>query len=223
VSRLELIDTAFRTRAATLSVATTGSTTLAATAAGYTRSSGSFLVDGFRPGQEVTPAGFSSNTTPALITAVTATLLTIDGGRTAQANASGRTLTVGLPAFRVYENGPDFEPVTGRHYVTFELLEQPAQLLSFPASLGTREELGLYVFTWYGISGTGAGGLRRCVDALAALFTVGTSLALADGSSVAVRGLDGPFVGQLQQRPAGFALLSLSIPWRRYAINAITA
>ncbi len=42
-------------------IATTGSTTLAATANGYTRAAGSFIADGFVPGLEIEREGFSSN------------------------------------------------------------------------------------------------------------------------------------------------------------------
>jgi hypothetical protein len=216
------VDLAFRARLASLLVCTTGSTTLSATAAGYARTAGSFLNDGFAVGMELVPSGFTQ-TTPALIVGVTALTLTVLGGRTAQKAAAGRTLSVALPSLVTYENGPPFEPVQGRHYVETELLEQPSELLSFPAQGGTREDRGLYVVRWYGVAGTGVLGLGRCVDAVKALFAIGTVFAAGDGSVVRVRGDTGPSASQVQNRPAGFALIAVSIPWRRYAANAITA
>jgi hypothetical protein len=52
---------ALRGRVLTLSVATTGTTSLAATATGYTRAAGSFVTDGFKPGMEVLAAGFATS------------------------------------------------------------------------------------------------------------------------------------------------------------------
>lgn len=216
------VDLAFRARLATLTVCTTGSTTLAATSAGYTRSSGSFVDDGFAAGMEVTQTGFGSQG-PALIEEVTATLLRIRGGRTAAQAASGRTLRVGLPSLVSYENGPVFEPVQGRSYLELQLVEQPPELLSFPANGGTSEERGLYVVRWYSVAGYGRTGIGRCVDAVKALFTSGTTFAAPDGSTVRVRGDAGPSASQLQNRPAGFALIAVSIPWRRYVANAVQA
>lgn len=58
---------------------TTGTATLQATATGYTRTSGSFITDGFLEGLPITVTGFANpaNNGPAVITAVTATTLTV--------------------------------------------------------------------------------------------------------------------------------------------------
>lgn len=216
------VDLAFRTRLAALVVCTTGTTTLAATATGYSRTTGSFVADGFAVGMELTPSGFASGA-PGLVTAVFPLTLAVGGPRGPQAAASGRSLTVGLPAFVVYENGPPFAPTQGRQYVELELVEQPSQLRSFPAAGGTREDAGVYVVRWYAIAGYGRLGLARCTDAVKALFAPGTTFAALDGSVVRVRGDTGPSASQLQNRPAGFALIAVSIPWRRYAANAVVA
>lgn len=216
------VDLAFRARLATLAVCTTGSTTLAATASGYTRASGSFVDDGFAVGMELVPAGFASNAF-GVVEAVSPLALAIRGGRGAETAGSGRSLTVGLPERVIYENGPVFTPVQGRPYVECQLLEQPASLLSFPAQGGTREERGLFVVRWYGVAGMGKLGIGRCVDAVKALFVPGQSFAVGDGTAVHVRGDVGPSSSQLQNRPAGFAVIAVSIPWRRYVANAVVA
>ena len=56
------VQTSFRARARTVSVATTGSVQLSATTTGYHRASGSFIADGFQAGMEITyVTGFSTS------------------------------------------------------------------------------------------------------------------------------------------------------------------
>jgi hypothetical protein len=217
---MDAVDIAFRTRCAALVVCTTGSTTLEATAGGYARSSGSFLTDGFAVGMEVTPSGFTQ-TTPSLITAVSALAMSVSGGRTVQTSGSGRTLSVGFPALRGYDN-TRVEPITGRHYVETELVPAPTRLLTFPADGGTREDTGIFVVRWYGIADTGAKGLRQCLDALSALFRPGSTLP-AGTDTVRVRADSGPFASTITQRPGGFALVVFTIPWRVYRANSLAA
>jgi hypothetical protein len=77
--------------------ATTGATSLSATATGYARAAGSFVTNGFRVGQTITASGFTNaaNNGRAVITAVTATALTVTktGGTVAEAAAANRTIT----------------------------------------------------------------------------------------------------------------------------------
>ena len=76
--------------------ATTGSTTLSAGPEGYSRSSGSFITNGFVVGQQITASGFSNaaNNGRSTITAVTATQLTVTKSTppVAEAAATGRTI-----------------------------------------------------------------------------------------------------------------------------------
>lgn len=215
------VDLAFRARSATLNVVDTTLTTLSATTQGYARSSGDFIADGFAVGMEVAPIGFAQ-TTPGVITAVSAQRLTIDGGRTSTSAASNRRLLVGLPFTRFYENTRG-EPTTlvGKVYIETELLEQPTQMISATAD-GWREDRGVYVFRWYGISNTGAKGLRTCVDALKALFTPGTIFLTASGEAVRVRTDVTPFVGEIQQRASGHALATLTVPWKVLRRNTVS-
>lgn len=220
MDRTSLIDLAFRQRLATLVVAATGLGTFAATATGYTRSSGSFLTDGFTVGMQVKPLGFSQ-TDYGVIIGLTATTMTIDGGRTAQSAGSNRSLTAGLPRDVVFEN-ITYTPNPALPYVEGELVPQPSSLLSFPAQSGTREDRGLYVVRWNGIAGTGALGMRRAADALLALFTPGTAFA-AGSDVVRVRGDSAPFASLITQRPSGHALVTLTIPWRMYRSNTVSS
>jgi hypothetical protein len=75
---------------------TTGSATLAATATGYSRTTGSFITNGFAVGDEITASGFTTaaNNGRSIVTAVTATDLTVTKAvpTVAEAAAAGRTL-----------------------------------------------------------------------------------------------------------------------------------
>ncbi len=214
---------ALRNRALSLSVCTTGSTTLSATTTGYARTTGSFLTDGFAVGMEVTPTGFVANTIDTIIGVSTLTLTT-KAARTAESAASGRSIAVGLPALRAWEN-TDFSPVTGRHFVEEDYVPAAPFVVSFPPQGATRDERGLYVLRWYGLSNTSVAGLRKSVDALLALFTPGTTLT-AGSNTVRIRGMTndpGPYAGQLLPQAGGWSVITLTIPWRSFTTNAIAA
>src|SRR5688572_17838711 len=118
---LDLTQDALRTRLVALSVATTGSVSLSATATGFARSTGSFMTDGFRAGMEITGTGFSAgNNAAKTITGIAALAITCTG-TSVQAESAGRTLAAALPAGRSWEN-EHFEPTTGRPYVREQLL-----------------------------------------------------------------------------------------------------
>ena len=76
--------------------ATTGAISLSATATGYSRASGSFVTNGFAVGQQITASGFTNaaNNGTSLITAVTATTLTVSKtpATVAETAAAGRTI-----------------------------------------------------------------------------------------------------------------------------------
>lgn len=211
---------ALRNRALSLTVCTTGSTSLAQTTTGFTRSAGSFVTDGFKPGMEVTPAGFATNTV-GIITAVSALSLTVNGTRNADPETAGRTLSVGFPALRAFEN-IDFQPVAGRPYVTEQFIQGGGPVLkTITAASGTVEETGIYVLTWYGLANYGLS-IRACVDALKALYAPGTSLAVGS-DTLRVRADLGPFTGQMIRQDGGWMALTLTIPWRAWTTNAIAA
>lgn len=214
-----VVNLALRARALTLSVCTTGSVTLAATAAGYTRTTGSFVTDGFLVGQEVTPAGFTQ-TTPAYITAVAALTLSINGGRTAQVAGAGRTLAVTLPAQRVYDNIA-FTPTAGRWYAEGEYSPSTAALSTVTASRGYGEATGEYYWRLYGIAGVGELAFHAMATALLALYAPGDGQTLSDGSRLWISHNPAPRCGTVQPDQPGFAVLTLTIPWRCSFTNPV--
>lgn len=208
---------AMRAKALTLSVATTGVVSLSATTTGYARASGSFLTDGFYPGMEVTPAGFATNL-PRVITYVTALALTVLGSVTAEGAAGGRSLTVGLPSQRAWENVA-FEPTAGVPWVQEQYLPGP----SAQVTLGPNGELELTPMYALYVNLPAETGLtvKRYVNALRVLFAPRTAIALANGDVLRVRSDTGPYAGQLQQSQPGFAVQPLTIPFRLRTTNAI--
>ena len=80
--------------------ASTDLASIAATATGYTRTTGSFITDGFRVGQQILPSRFSNaaNNTRSTVLAVTATTLTIGpstGSASIGVTSGGFTRTTG--------------------------------------------------------------------------------------------------------------------------------
>lgn len=220
----ELATLALRARAASLVVATTGSTTLEATATGYVRASGSFLTDGFRPGMEVVPTGFTQTTVGIVDKTLTATVMPIIGGRTVQASGSGRTLAVGLPLTRSYENivlasGPP----QGRPWINEDYVPGGASVLTLPTRRGLYDEDGLYILTWYGVAGLGLGAIRKGCDKLKALYAPGTSFTLSDGTVIRIRGDHAPIAGQITAIDGGWAYCQVTIPWRSVTRNQVVA
>ena len=222
------VSLALRNQALLLSVCTTGSTTLSATATGYNRTAGSFITDGFKPGMEVRGTGSwvsTNNVGYSTITQVTSTDLTIDGGRTVESAGAGKTLIVGVPETRAWENR-DANPIPGRSWLREEFVPAGSFLRSYPAQGATMEESGLYILTWFGLPKYGEGAIRKSVDALRALFTSGTIL-LAGTTPVRITGTSplepGPFAGQILPDGNGWMYCQLRIPWACQTINAVAA
>jgi len=218
---LELARTAFNTRAAQLVVATTGSTTLAATTAGYTRTTGSFVTDGFAPGMEITPAGFTQ-TARGVVQAVTATLLTIIGGRTAEASGAGRSLVVSLPEFIVVPNGPALRPVVNRQYLIAKVTADTNRVTTIPGSRGHLLETGLGIWSWYFVGNLGSAAVDRTVQKFKALFTPYTTLTLSDSSVIKMRG----DVGVHASDPVtidSWSVVTIEVPWIAGTRNAVAA
>jgi hypothetical protein len=204
------IQLACRARARSLSVCTTGAMSLAATASGYTRASGSFLTDGFRVGMEVTPAGFS-HTTKRTITAVTALTMSVNGAAvTVQTASAGRTLSVGLPSSQAWENVAH-TPAVGTPWVS-EAYVPGALARVTMGSLGQLEALGLYVLSVYGPTGIDTAALYGYATALVSHFAPDTPLALSTGDTTRVRGRPAPSVGQVLLLDGGWAALTVTIP-----------
>lgn len=214
------VQLALRTQLLTLSVATTGSTDLAGTATGYSRSAGSFLTDGFRVGMEVVGTGFadSDNAGPHTITAVDATTITC-ADTAVEAEAAGRTLTVGLPNGRAWEN-VQYEPTQNTPWVEEQYLPGPMRRETLGAT-AQLEVLPQYLPRVYVPANVGADAARMYADALITLFAPGTTMTTASGDVLRVRGDLAPFAGQLLQARPGFAVVPVTVPLRVRTTNSI--
>lgn len=205
------VQIALRARMLTLSVVSTGSISLSATATGYARATGSFLADGFFPGMEATPSGFSSNPVD-VITNVDALNITTKNTRGAEVAAGGRTLSVGLPLNRGWENKkPVTDPPTqGVPYVLEQYIPGPTAQVTLGA-LGEIEMRPMYTLQVFVPSESGIEAASKYADSIIRLFAPRTAIAV--GSDVLrVRTDVGPFRGQLLQREPSFAAVSITIP-----------
>lgn len=214
---------AARAYAKTLVVCTTGAITMSATAAGYARTSGSFIADGFAVGMELVAAGFAraTNNGAKMITAVSALSIDVDGGATAEGAAAARSLVVGLPSDRSYEN-VKFKPTTGKTYVGEQYLPGPAARQVTWGPKGEIELTPIYLIYLNVPAETGELAATRYVDALLTLFAPRTSIALANGDVLRVRSDVGPYPGQLLPgSEPGFSYVLLTIPLRIRTANSI--
>jgi hypothetical protein len=225
------IQQALRSKLLTLSVATTGSISLAATTTSYTRTSGSFITDGLAPGMEITPAGFANNS-PAVITEVSALSIvakrvvsTVVNGvityslvpLTAEAAAGGRSLTVGLPSNRAWEND-EFQPTAGIPWVREEFLPGPNEQITI-GPFGEVEGEPQYVIHVSVPTGTRLTA-KRYTHAAKVLFAPRTQIPIA-GGTLRVRAKPAPLTGQLLPSQPGFATQPITIPLEARSANVI--
>lgn len=206
---------ACRTQLDTLSVATTGSVSIAATTTGYTRSSGSFITDGFQVGQELIGTGFSepANNSRKTITAVAAGVLTAAG--TTTESAGTRTLTVGVPNGVASENIP-FTPAQGEPYFREEYVPGPMSQHTIGPT-GELEGFPLYILRVHVPINVGVLGVWGYVEALQTLFSPGTALTVT-GHTVIVRRDTSPFASQLLKLDS-YAAVTVTIPLRVWTLN----
>ena len=218
---LSAIQLALRTQALTLSAATTGSASLAATSTGYTRDSGSFVTDGFLPGMEVTPAGFGANT-PRLIEAVTATVLTVAtraplAKLTAESAAGSRSLTVSFPALRAWEN-EKLGTLAKRWFVEEDFEPQGPVLKTMAGTNGIVERPGLYILRFHAPHDYGMAGFAAVLDAVCALFPL-ESTYTAGSDTVRIRGSLGPYPSGARPSIGGYTARVVTIPWWALTLN----
>jgi hypothetical protein len=218
----EDIQAACRALLDTLMVATTGAIAMAATATGYTRTTGSFLDDGFAAGMEITPSGFTSNPVDT-IKLVSATVITTVSARSAQASGAGRTLSVLRPS-RVLEENEALEAEPFHPYLEEQYLPGPSALPTIgPNGIATLEpQYSPRIFVPKGWGKTAA---VRYADATLALFPMKLRITLPTGTpndACRVRGDVGPFRSQLLQNSKGtHATIATTIPLRVFTINPI--
>lgn len=223
---------ALRSKLLQLSVATTGSVSLAATTTGYTRTTGSFVTDGLMAGMEAVAAGFANNG-PVVITEVSALSIkaqrvvttTVNGIPTyslapivAEAAASGRSLAVGLPSNRAWEND-HFEPTANIPWVREEFIPGPTSQETMGPN-GELEATPQYALYFNAPAGTRLTA-KHYVQAARVLFAPRTQIALANGDTLRVRADTGPYAGQLQSSTPGFANQPFIIPLRTRSANVI--
>lgn len=208
-------------RLLTLVVCTTGTIPLEATATGYQRSDvgGSFVIDGFRAGMELTPAGFPQ-TDIGVITGITDTTLDIDGGRTIAVSAAGRSLTVGLPGLVEWEN-TELTRVAGRPYLEEEFSPSTHTVDTFPAQGASAEETGEYYLRLYGLTRYDVGAIRKVADAIRRLFAPGTTIPLSDGSVMRFTPGVGALASQLIPQGNGWTCCLITLPYWALSTNGV--
>jgi len=211
------IQTALHAKLFDLSVVTSTGT-FSATATGYARTSGSFLTDGFRPGMEVAGTGFSESANNAAKTILRATALTLSCSGCTAESAGTRTLTVGLPAGRAWEN-VEYTPVPGDPYIEEAYIPGPMDALTL-GDTPTLECSPSYIIRVYVPINTGPEAARQYADALLTLFAPKTSLTVTD-HTLTVRTRPAPYSGQLIRTEAGHATLPVTVPLRARTANSI--
>lgn len=214
---------ALRARALGVVVTTTGDITMSAYSntdgtGGYARTTGSFITDGFAKGMELVPHGFTQ-ADPGVIVSVSALSLGILGGRSAQTAGSGRSLIVGFPTFRVFENIA-FTPIAGRWFVEEDYIPGPAEQITLGPN-GIIETLPIYMLKLYGLQGHGITALYRMAAALLALFPPRTSFVMTNGDTLTVRTNPAPYQSQLIPGEPGWSVVVVTIPCRARSTNTI--
>lgn len=209
---------ACRARALSLEVCTTGSISMSVSSDGFVRTTGSFLDDGLRAGMEVLGAGFanSANNARFTIESVTATLVSVTGASSESAS-TGRSLTVGLPSARAWEN-VEFEPTPGTPYVEEQFLYGPTRQVTVSPT-GDLEARPIYVLDVSVPENRGIGATNGYVDGLVRHFRPLTAMVLDNGDVLKVRTDTGPFVGQKTRRKPGWMTAQVSFPCRLYTTN----
>ena len=192
--------------------------TIEATATGYTRSSGSFITDGFEPGMEVAGTGFTNaaNNTAKTITSVAALSLVCSG--CVAEGADTRTLTVGLPAGRAWEN-VHYEITADDPWVEENYLPAPMNAITMGANAQLECDV-TYVVKVYVPINVGTNAARGYADALISHFAPRTSITVS-GHTCVVRTRPAPYAGQLLRNEAGHAVLPVTVPLRVRTANII--
>lgn len=191
-------------------VCTTGETTLAATATGFTRDAGSFVTNKFKVGMEVVPAGFGANTV-AIVKKVEALILTTwDTDRVVEVAAGSRELSVGIPLIRAWENTAK-QRVAGRWYIKEEYL--PGVPLMY--GLGPEsavEDIPSYVITIEGPENIGTLAIYALAHEILLTFPPILAMVCDSGDIVRVRTDPAPSRSQAIPSGEGTAQVVITIP-----------
>lgn len=241
----DAVQLAIRARLLALVVCTTGSIALSVTSTpsglAFTRATGSFIIDGFRRGMEVTSTGsyvHAANIGHGMITSLSALtmvvnmfVVTVVGGvqtitRPAlviEGSAGGRTLAVNTPSMAAWENVAPaglsaFMAAAGIPYLEEEYSPSTGSVVTTPTMRARIMNVGDYILKWHGVIGIGSSTLRREGTALNALFAPGTSFVAGDNTVII--SLDKQ-ESQIVQSTDGPVLLHF-IPWYVRSRNTIS-
>lgn len=203
-----------------LTVASCSGVNLSASGSTFTRASGSFLTDEFAVGMEVAGTGFTNaaNLGPHVVTGVTPLTLTTASTLTTEGAASGRTLTVGLPSRRAWENVA-FEPSSGYPWVEEQLIPAGTRQITVGPG-GLLETRVLYSLQIHAVEDTGLGAPLRYADALLELFAPRTAITFGT-ETARVRTDTGPYRGQMLRRRPGWATVPVTFPLEIWSNNSI--
>lgn len=219
ISNLEM-QYALRTQLLTMEPATTGSISLEVTSSGFVRSSGSFVTDGFEPGMEVLGAGFSAGANNDRFTIDSVVALTLNiTGLTVEGSGSGRTLSVGLPIGRAWEN-IKFTPITGEPFIEEEFLSGPSSQITVGSDEATLRVDPLYVVKIFAPEHVGVAAPNRYADAVLLAFKPNRKITLTNGDVMRVRTDTSPFRGQLTHRRAGWVVVPVTVPLFLFTQNS---
>lgn len=177
---------AFRQRLLGVTLADTGTTTLGASGSTFTRAAGSFVADGFAPGDEVMASGFAGGADGrATVVSVSASSLVVDRALATNAAAAGRRLLAGLPQGRAWE-GTEFLPQTGQPWLreSFRPLSSEVRSLGVGGTIAHTMTGNLSLFY---PSRRGTLAVERMAGAVVDLFAPGTALTYGGNSGVVLR------------------------------------
>lgn len=164
---------------------TTVTDTLSCSGSSFYRTTGSFLTDGFRPGDELEAVGWGFTQTRYQITGVTDLSIAVSGTLSSLASSS-RTLRVPLPFDRAWKQPGSFLPTVGTPFVRDRLALPIARGVSIGPKVRTRYE-GTYFVDIFYPSESGTAALDGMGDAICHSFNPETRLD-RDGLHVHVRG-----------------------------------
>lgn len=199
----------------TASIAVSTGNNVIATSTGYSKSSGAhFLNEGFAVGMQVNVTGFAtpSNDGIKLVTAVSQTALTVEGGAIAEGPSGSRTIRAIIPTLQVYEN-INATPIEGRPWITERWLGGPSTLITTTRD-GFIENTPQYQIVLFTPSGLGMECAAAYADGILHHFRPGSAITDAGGNVARVRGDTGPFRAALTLDTPGWSALSLTIPLR---------
>lgn len=199
---------------------------LAATAVGFTRASGSFILDGWAAGMTAIPAGFPlSLSTPGngfVVASVEPTLLRVTTALPSIPSASSRVLEAVVPRPVFGENvavPASLAPVPGVPYTLTESWHMGSELLGAPAEDSTREDRGAFAVMLHGIVGVGEKALTDAAEAVLSRFPPGLTIPIG-AESVRIRTDSPPFMSALLPISGTHVRCDVTIPWRSYRRNA---